>query len=668
MNPGHQRHLYSTFQYVEQLLSAAERILAEAGKLSPFQQYSQDSTPSQRKVFEDYAFHLRKTMDRILEEQRLPKRPPVSGALWAAQCQLGFAEIAVIEIDPKHMRGYGPLSEEDICALEKIVAELGSELKRLTSCLSEGMKGDLQNRVEQLGETEDRAGLLRELSRIITTQGLVELRPALSLLIERIETDSFEIAIFGRVNSGKSSLLNYLLGQEVLPVGIVPVTAIPTRISFEPVPKLYVEFVDAKPLLTNLSRMAEFVTEEHNPENAKYVSRIRVGLPAPCLESGVTFVDTPGLGSLASGGAEETMAYLPHCDLGVVLVNADSPLNQEDLLIMEALARSGARIMVLLSKADLLAGADRQKMLGYVRDKIMSSLKMDLPVCLVSALGEEARLSDRWFEGELQPLIESWKQNRVLSLDRKIELLKQAVMDALNARIKSGGKDGSSETNTDPAQISKTLRRAALVFESAERAGRALADNFLEVFVSAIQTAAAEIGAGWHAHAPVNSSLLLLESLSRAVEEHSRRFSASQEIARSKLTAILEEVETALELSQGPREEMPRVMELPAVDCTPFAKALGPKRPGWRFLLSRRRLQRFAERRILSQSHDALGEFASMTGKRLEQWHKRSLEQLRGAFEARAGLCLAQLESAVSQPEGQRGSATLREDLAALRH
>jgi len=56
--------------------------------------------------------------------------------------------------------------------------------------------------------------------------------------------------------------------------------------------------------------------------NAKHVARINVELPSPRLRDGVVFVDTPGLGSLASAGATETIAYLPRCDLGVALLDA----------------------------------------------------------------------------------------------------------------------------------------------------------------------------------------------------------------------------------------------------------------------------------------------------------------------------------------------------------
>jgi len=152
--------------------------------------------------------------------------------------------------------------------------------------------------------------LLGEIERVITAHGLVELRAALSMLLNRMESAAFEVGVFGRVSSGKSSLLNYILQTDVLPVGVTPVTAIPTRISHGPVAEAGIEFAEAQPRIISLSELPEFATEQKNPGNKKHVARIFVKLPSDRLAEGVTFVDTPGLGSLAVTGAEETIAYL----------------------------------------------------------------------------------------------------------------------------------------------------------------------------------------------------------------------------------------------------------------------------------------------------------------------------------------------------------------------
>jgi GTPase SAR1 family protein len=91
------------------------------------------------------------------------------------------------------------------------------------------------------------------LGRIITSYGLVEYREALAMIIDRMENKVFEIGLFGRVSSGKSSLLNYLLEVDYLPVGVTPVTAVPTRISYGPLARVGIEFADNPPENVSLS-------------------------------------------------------------------------------------------------------------------------------------------------------------------------------------------------------------------------------------------------------------------------------------------------------------------------------------------------------------------------------------------------------------------------------
>src|SRR5438046_9500877 len=109
-----------------------------------------------------------------------------------------------------------------------------------------------------------------------------------------------------------------------------------------------------------------------------------VKLPSDRLREGVIFVDTPGLGSLSVAGAEETIAYLPRCDLGIVLIDASARLTQDDLVVVQALYQAGASAMVLISKADLFSAADREQMIAYVKANLRSGLRIYPPVHAVS--------------------------------------------------------------------------------------------------------------------------------------------------------------------------------------------------------------------------------------------------------------------------------------------
>jgi hypothetical protein len=211
----HQRHVRTTFQYIDKLLSEAEHTMADASSPSPFRMHSDDTTPIQRKVTHDYILRIREAMRRVMEELNIPPSEPHSGAVWAAAINLMFCSISLNELTPERMRAYGPLSSEAADRVDGIRAELDGLVAKLRTFLGKGADGDLQQRVQQLGKTGDEIRLLGEIERIIAAHGLVEFRGTLSMLLDRMEGAAFEVGVFGRVSSGKSSLLNYILQTNV---------------------------------------------------------------------------------------------------------------------------------------------------------------------------------------------------------------------------------------------------------------------------------------------------------------------------------------------------------------------------------------------------------------------------------------------------------------------
>jgi len=135
MNDNHQRHLLSTFRHIEYLLSEAERALRIAGEPSPFAGYTQDSTPAQRKEIGEAIGEVRHAMVRAISELGLQPPAPVCSALWAAKGQVALATVAVAEMEPERMRGYGQLSETDCQTIGRIVEEMNAALERLAAVL-----------------------------------------------------------------------------------------------------------------------------------------------------------------------------------------------------------------------------------------------------------------------------------------------------------------------------------------------------------------------------------------------------------------------------------------------------------------------------------------------------------------------------------------------------
>ena len=92
--------------------------------------------------------------------------------------------------------------------------------------------------------------------------------------------------MFGCVSSGKSSLLNAILETDVLPVGVTPITAVPTRITHAAEPSLTVWFSEAPRKKLEIFHLQEFATEQQNPGNTKHVTRLVVARRLPVWKAG----------------------------------------------------------------------------------------------------------------------------------------------------------------------------------------------------------------------------------------------------------------------------------------------------------------------------------------------------------------------------------------------
>ncbi|MBI2926697.1 MAG: dynamin family protein [Verrucomicrobia bacterium] len=669
MNDNHQRHLVATFQHMDKLLSEAEHALATAGSGSPFAEYTQDSTPVQRKVIHDYVQRVREAMRHAMADLSLPRPAPVCGARWAARGHITFAQIAVAEMEPKRMRGYGALSEADIKAIDAIVAELNAALERLSAYFDKGPAADLQGRLRKLEQTRDEVPLLRELERVISAHGLVEFRGALTMLLDRLENHQFEIGVFGRVSSGKSSLLNHLLGAEVLPVGVTPVTAIPTRVRFGPAPRALIAFAERKPVEVELAQLAEFSTEQQNPGNAKHVARILVEVPAARLREGVTLVDTPGLGSLATSGAEETVAYLPRCDLGLVLVDAASTLTHEDLVVVQALYQAGARAMVLVSKADLLQPGDRERTLAYAKHQLAGQLGVEPPVRLVSVVGADATLCEAWFEGELKPLFETHREQAAASLKRKIGGLREAVVKTLETRLHGASPGMAAPAGEVVAKAITALRNADYLLESGENKADELVEQTPRLAEAIIDVATAQLEVAWRGRntTPDQTAEFCGAAVRRALLGHTGDLVRLLDGLHEQLEHALARGREALPDREDHSEPLPKPPGLPIFDATSLMAPLRLQRPPFARLLGGPWLRRYARRRLAEQLRAPVSELLDSQRLRLRQWLRQTFTELRAAFHARAGLLRGQLEARAATATAETDAASVTADLNSLR-
>ncbi len=667
LNWSHKLHLLTSFKYADNLLSDIEAILSASNSKSPFPRYRPDLLPVQIKVVQDYIALIRAEMIQVLKSQGVSPPGPRVGANHAIRVNLEFADIAFDECRPTALRGYGEVPESLIPEVSGLVEEMRSLVKKLSRYLTQDLQQDFARRLERLESSGDEVGLLKVLEKIVIERGLVEFRSALSVILDKFETKNFQIAVFGRVSSGKSSLLNYILEREVLPVGVNPITAIPTRIVHGAEPRLAVSFLDKQPEILEISRLPEFVSEQYNTGNAKHVTRIIVELPSRRLQEGVVFVDTPGLGSLATSGAAETLAYLPQCDLGVVLVDAGSTLTREDLSTVQSLYEAAIPAFVLLSKSDLLSAEDRGRSTEYIASHISSQLGLKVPVFPVSTRAEYSFLLDKWFEGEIQPLCERYQEMAQRSLRRKTGGLRDAVEAALKVRLETIQKGPKKEI--DQLKTAEThLRKAVGKFEEVNTWSLRAGDEIRTLGWIGLSRAAGEIAEAWSdgtakAGEPQETVCRCLAGV--ATEAATQIFRRVHELARD-LSYALIAAGSALDVKDVPREEdlASVVKEMPRLDSGGLEIAL---QRDFLAFLGKGYMSRRIEQKLRSQMGADVDKAFERYGRMMQSWTQRTLAELHRQFDAHADGYRAFIERLTGSPRvGAEDTDSIRRDIATL--
>lgn len=195
---------------------------------------------------------------------------------------------------------------------------------------------------------------------------------------ERVDEGRFNVALLGQFKRGKSSLVNALIGSAVLPTGIVPITAVPTVVRHGERMSARVRMRGTDWVDIDAAVLEQYVSEEHNPENARGVRAIEVISPAPLLARGMCLVDTPGISSVFAGNTAATEEFLPHVDVALVVVGVDPPLTGDELSLVEAVARHAPAVLVVLNKADRFGDAERAQAAAFASRAL--SARLDRPV------------------------------------------------------------------------------------------------------------------------------------------------------------------------------------------------------------------------------------------------------------------------------------------------
>lgn len=313
----------------------------------------------------------------------------------------------------------------------------------------------------------------------------------ISLLMERLVEGRFHLAVLGQFKRGKSTLLNALLGDSILPTSVIPLTAIPTyiragrmmlRITYDSSRDPDEIECESRDELASL--LERYVAEEKNPKNRLGVSQVEVNFPAPLLKKGVVLIDTPGIGSTHLHNTEATLNFLPQCDAALFLVSADPPITEVEVDFLKKVSSRVPCLFFVMNKIDYLSDAEKTEALSFYRNILQEHLGTDretsiFPVSARRALQartmqDEDLLSKSGFRDLETHLIDFLANERLAALDDAISRKAHEIVTSSLMRVEISLK-------TLEMPIAELEKKASIFEESIRQAEyeRTVADDLL---------------------------------------------------------------------------------------------------------------------------------------------------------------------------------------------
>jgi GTPase Era involved in 16S rRNA processing len=213
-------------------------------------------------------------------------------------------------------------------------------------------------------------------------------------LREKIENNVFNLVVLGQFKRGKTSLINALLGAEILPTAVVPLTSIATILKYGETLNIKVYFNDGRINEIKPESLPQYVTEKGNPKNEKDVQEVIITYPSPYLKDGVRLIDTPGVGSVYEHNTDVAYQYLPKSDAALFLLSVDQPVSKAELDFLKDVKEYSHRIFFLQNKADYVGSEDLSESISFSRKIIEECMGSEVKISPLSAkLALDGKLS-----------------------------------------------------------------------------------------------------------------------------------------------------------------------------------------------------------------------------------------------------------------------------------
>ncbi|MBU4439741.1 MAG: dynamin family protein [Firmicutes bacterium] len=192
----------------------------------------------------------------------------------------------------------------------------------------------------------------------------------------KLKNKELTISVIGQFKRGKTSFINAILKDDILPVGIIPVTSVVTKIQYGS-GYATVLFKDGHEEMVSLDSLGAFISEQENPVNKKGVSFVNLYLHYEFLKDGLIIVDTPGVGSMHQHNTDEAYSFMKDSDAIIFMLSVDSPINEIEREFLCSAKNHASKLYFIVNKIDTVSPSDLDAYMGYCHDILCEIMNLD---------------------------------------------------------------------------------------------------------------------------------------------------------------------------------------------------------------------------------------------------------------------------------------------------
>jgi GTP-binding protein EngB required for normal cell division len=320
---------------------------------------------------------------------------------------------------------------------------------------------------------------VRALKQLLETQKKPDFVEEAQGLLVKLAEDRFNLAVVGQFKRGKSSLMNAVIGRDLLPTGLLPLTSAITTLCYGSPEQVMLRRKGwAFEQEISLKELADYITERGNPGNEKELIEARVELSVPFLRRGLHFIDTPGVGSARQENTATTYSFLPEADAVIFVTSVEAPLSETEQNFLHDIRNHVRKLFVIVNKLDLLDMTEREDVLKYIQTGINTTLGTpDIRLYPVSAR--------QALEAKLHGDVHSLQQSGLVAMEEALTsfLAREqgrtflvAILDrALN--LSTGIDNGSLKSTTEDQNLMESEQSVDGLREAMESLRSALLSN-----------------------------------------------------------------------------------------------------------------------------------------------------------------------------------------------